>query len=182
MKPRWTFVAIAFVAVLVAFGAVRPPYAAASSTPADAEADAPVVRPLADWPALRDLNGARIDPRSWRGVPTVVVFWATWCEFCRRHNPRIDALHRSVDERRLRVIGIAVDGPADKVRRHVAQAGYHFPIMLDTAGLRARFSNRRIVPMTCVVNVDGRLLQCIPGEMSEADVLDLARLALPAGS
>lgn len=34
-------------------------------------------------------------------------------------------------------------------------------------------------PMTCVVNADGRLEQAIPGEMTEADVLELAVPAPP---
>ncbi|MGD9945356.1 MAG: TlpA disulfide reductase family protein [Burkholderiaceae bacterium] len=138
------------------------------------------MRPFDGMPPLRTLDGARLDPRSWRGVPTIVVFWATWCEFCRRHNPRIDALYRTADASRLRIIGVAIDGPLDKVRRHVAEAGYRFPVVVDDGRLRPRFSNRRVVPTTCIVETDGRLRQCIPGEMSDEDVRELGRLALPA--
>jgi hypothetical protein len=34
--------------------------------------------------------------------------------------------------------------------------------------------------MTCVLDRGGRLREVIPGEMAEADVLDLARWARPA--
>jgi hypothetical protein len=37
-------------------------------------------------------------------------------------------------------------------------------------------STRRLVPLTVTVDRSGRLRQVIPGEMFEADVLELARL------
>ena len=136
--------------------------------------------PRIDWPPLRTVTGQALPPTHWQGVPAVVVFWATWCGYCRRHNAHVDRLYRSVDASRLRVLGVALDAEADLVRRYLQQTGYSFPTVADGAALRGRFSARRMVPMTCTVAADGRLLQAIPGEMSEDDVLGLARLALPA--
>lgn len=121
---------------------------------------------------LADLPGAP-------GVPAVLVFWATYCGFCRRHNAHVDKLFRSVDPLRLRIVGIAVDGSADSVARYMSSQGFTFPVVLDRSGLRQRFTQRRVVPMTCLVDRDDRPGLCIPGEMSEDDVMQLARLALP---
>jgi len=133
-----------------------------------------------EWPLLRTVTGQLLTPAHWQGVPSVVVFWATWCGYCRRHNAHVDRLHRSVDASRLRVLGVALDPSAEVVRRHLQQTGYGFPTVADGARLRERFTSRRMVPMTCTLGADGRLLQAIPGEMGEDDVLALARLALPA--
>ena len=35
-------------------------------------------------------------------------------------------------------------------------------------------SPRRAIPMTCTIDRQGRLIQAIPGEMFEDDVMDLA--------
>ena len=131
------------------------------------------------WPALVTVAGQALAPSHWQGVPTVVVFWATWCAFCRRHNAHVDRLYRSVDPQRLRVLGVALDADAALVRRYLQQTGYGFPTVADGTSLRARFTARRVIPMTCTLAADGRLLQAIPGEMGEDDVLGLARLALP---
>ena len=56
--------------------------------------------------------------------------------------------------------------------------GYAFPVTLDAEPLRSRLTARRTVPMTFVIDARGRLMQSIPGEMAEADVLELAGLAL----
>ncbi len=154
--------------------------AAAAATWGPGAAVAAQAGDLIPWPALQTVDGrplAAIGP----GVPVIVVFWATWCGYCQRHNARIDALHRTVDAQRLRILGAAQDGDADAVQQYLRRHGYRFPNVLDRSGaLRARFTERRILPMTCTVGADGRLLQSIPGEMSEDDVIGLARLALPA--
>ena len=113
------------------------------------------------------------------GVPAVVVFWATYCAFCRRHNAHVDKLYRAVDPLRLRIVGVAVDASADNVARYMSRQGFTFPVVPDRNGLRQRFTQRRVVPMTCLVDREGHPGLCIPGEMSEDDVMQLARLSLP---
>ncbi len=130
-----------------------------------------------DWPPLLDIEGRAITVDSWRGVPAVIVFWATWCAFCKRHNAHVDTLFRSVDGSGLRVLGVVLDADATAARLYMKVQGYRFPVVVDDGRLRVRFTERRVIPMTCTVGGDGRLLQCIPGEMAQADVLGLARLA-----
>jgi len=139
--------------------------------PALASAQAPQA---VDWPVIQLLDGRSLSPASWREQPAVVVFWATWCAFCKRHNAHVEALHRA-SRGQLRVLGIALDRDADAVRQTMARQGWSFPVALDDGSLRARFTARRVIPMTCLIDRQGRLLQAIPGEMAADDVLGLAR-------
>jgi thiol-disulfide isomerase/thioredoxin len=148
---------------------------AAAPAAATAAALSPIV-----WPALLAPDGRPIDRAGWQGVPLVVVFWATWCAFCERHNARVDKLHRTLDPARLRVLGVALDRDGAAVQQYLRRHDYRFPVALEGGQLRTRFTPRRIIPMTCTVDAEGRLRQCIPGEMAEDDVMELARLALPA--
>ncbi|MES2714158.1 MAG: TlpA disulfide reductase family protein [Pseudomonadota bacterium] len=158
---------------LLLAGALAPVLPALGTPPAT---DQPVV----DWPAIALLDGRVWSPASWRQQPAVVVVWATYCGFCRRHNAHIDRLHR--DAPGLRVLGVALDGDAEAVRRYMAQQGHGFAVALDQGQLRQRLTSRRSIPMTCLLDRQGRLRQAIPGEMAEADVLGLARQLLPAGA
>ena len=130
-----------------------------------------------DWPPLVDIEGRAIAVESWRGIPAVIVFWTTSCAFCKRHNAHIDRLFRSADGSGLHVMGVVLDSDAAAARQYMKVQGYRFPVVVDDGRLRARFTERRVIPMTCTVAGDGRLLQCIPGEMAQDDVLGLARLA-----
>ena len=123
---------------------------------------------------------ALLDRRPWAPLPGhahVIVRWATWCGFCQRHNARVNALLRSLPVGApLQILGVAADGNADVVRRHVQAEGLAFPVTLDAAGFTA-LSLRRVFPLTITVDRQGRLREIIPGEMAEPDVLALAALA-----
>jgi thiol-disulfide isomerase/thioredoxin len=163
------------VAALTPWAAVRaaePQTAAPAAPGAAAAAAAPV-----EWPPVRLLDGTLWTPESWRGQAGVLVIWASWCPFCHRHNPGVEALHRAVAGRPLRVLGASLDRDPELVRRYVAERGYTFPMTMAGEALRTHFGLRRVTPTTVTFDRSGRLLQRIPGEMFAEDVLELARLA-----
>ena len=129
------------------------------------------------WPEVTLLDGSRFGPAQAEGRALVVVFWSTTCPFCRRHNQHVEKLHRAAAGRRLAVLGVARDRDIAAVRRYAAQQGYTFPITTEQAPLAAALSVRRVIPLTVTIDRGGRLLQVIPGEMFEDDVLELLQLA-----
>jgi thiol-disulfide isomerase/thioredoxin len=145
-------------------GGIVPPPAAAATT-------------RIAWPELRLLDGSTLAPSAWDGIAAVVVFWSTTCPFCKRHNVHVEKLFRSVADRPLRVLGVALDRDPAAVRRYVAGNGYGFAVTLDEGRLQQRFSSRRVIPMSCVVDRHGMLVKVLPGEMFEEDVMELPALA-----
>ncbi|MBL8361530.1 MAG: TlpA family protein disulfide reductase [Rubrivivax sp.] len=127
------------------------------------------------WPALRLIDGSTLAPEAWQGRAGIVVFWATWCGYCERHGARIEQLHRSLQGRGPRILGACIDGDDASVGRLARARGWSFPVAVDSVGLRARFTARRVVPMTCLVDASGTLKLSIPGEMAEDDVMGLPR-------
>ena len=142
----------------------------------------PEAAPVMAWPDIRLLDGSTLSSTSWQGQAAVVVFWATYCPYCKRHNAHVDRLHKTTHAQAVRVLGVALDSSAETVRRYMLGNGYQFPVTLDDGTLRKRFTTRRVIPMTCVLDRQGRLLQAIPGEMTEDDVLGLPRLLQRTGS
>ena len=136
----------------------------------------------AEWPAVRLLDGTILEPDSWREQASVVVFWATYCPYCKRHNAHVDKLARAMSGQRLRILGVAPDTDEQVVRRYMAANDYRFPVTMDGTSLRAQLGLRFVTPMTCVFDRAGRLAQAIPGEMFEADVLGFAKLASSAAA
>ena len=137
---------------------------------------------VADWPAVRLLDGTILEPDSWRAQASVVVFWATYCPYCKRHNAHVDRLARAMAGQRLRILGIALDTDEQVVRRYMAANDYRFPVTMDGTSLRAQLGLRSVTPMTCVFDRAGRLVQAIAGEMFEADVLGLVKFASPGAT
>lgn len=141
---------------------------AAHATPAAA---GEVVR----WPELALLDGSRWTPEPRRAK--VVVFWSVSCPFCRRHNAHIDKLHRAAGDGGPQVLTVSRDRDAAAVQRYLSANGYGFPVTLAHDALAGVLAARRIIPLTLLVDRQGRLGQAIPGEMFEEDVMELLKLA-----
>ena len=152
--------------------------AAAVGTALTGNAGAQTAGALVEWPPIQLLDGSTLAPASWQGVAAVVVFWATYCPFCKRHNAHVDKLHRASSGQPLRILTVAEDTSAQTVRQYMRANNYQFPVALSDSVLRSRMTTRRIIPMTCVVDREGQLRQAIPREMFEDDVLGLAQAAL----
>jgi thiol-disulfide isomerase/thioredoxin len=139
---------------------------------------APVARGEAvSWPGVTLVDGRRVDAADLQGVATVVVFFDTACAYCRRHNPRMDRLVRAHPGAPLRVILAAHDRTVGPVRDYLARLAPALDATLDAAPLHAVLSERRIVPLTSVIDRAGVLREVIPGEMAEDDVMGLIRWA-----
>lgn len=147
-------------------GAARGAAPAAPMAPGDTVA----------WPdGVTLLDGSPWAPKP--GHAQVIVRWATWCGYCRRHNVHVNALVQALGDAPLQVLGVATDRDPQAVRRHVAVHGYRFPVTLDDTAFSSMSAGRRVIPLTITVDRQGRLREIIPGEMAEADVLALAALA-----
>lgn len=146
---------------------------AATARAAPAQPGQPVA-----WPAATALlDGPPLAGADLQGRAAVVVFWSTTCPFCRRHNQHVEKLHRAAQGLPLTVLGVARERDAAVVRRYAQQQGYSFPITLEHAPWAAALSERKMIPLTAVVDRQGRLKQVLPGEMFEEDVMELLQLA-----
>ncbi|HEY1132866.1 MAG TPA: TlpA disulfide reductase family protein [Roseateles sp.] len=142
---------------------------------ADPDAAAPFARCPGGAPKA-DVQGRPIDADFWRRGPVLAVFWSVDCGFCQRHNASLDRLLRERPGRA--VLGVAVDGDPEAVRRAVERRGYGFPVIMDGTGdcaLRPQLTPRRLVPMTCWLGDAPTQPRCIPGEMSDDDLRGLLR-------
>lgn len=129
---------------------------------------------VVEWPRLQLLDGSVWESSSWRAKPALVVLWATYCPFCKRHNAHVDKLLAPARAQGLRILGVALDTDERLVRQYMAGNGYRFPVAMDGGQVRSRLTSRRVIPMTLTIDRQGRLQQAIPGEMFEEDLVDLA--------
>lgn len=98
-----------------------------------------------------------------RGRPLVVSFWATWCTPCVAELPTLDALAGALAEEAdeavaPRVLALSQDrGGAATVRAFFARVGIsHLDILVDPAGAAARALKAPGLPLTVVVDAQGR--------------------------
>ena len=130
--------------------------------------------PTIHWPALRLLDGTSLTPLALNTMPVMLVFWETWCPYCKRHNVHIERLYQATRGMQIRVLGATTETNADKLASYLRANQLHFPVAHIERGFRDQFSQRRVIPLTCLLAANGQLLQAIAGEMGYEDLYSLA--------
>lgn len=131
------------------------------------------------WPdQVEVLDGPPLPAERFKTLTTVLVFFSIDCPYCRRHNQRLSAL--ALQTPKLRVLGGALDTDLGALRQYRSTQGLKFDITPGAQALRERVTSRRVIPFTAVITPSGQFLELIPGEMSESDILGLARWAYGA--
>jgi|SRR6185295_10157448 len=114
--------------------------------------------------ALKDVNGRTVRLSDYQGKVVVINFWATWCPPCRAEMPDLVRLQREYAKRGLQIIGITYPPERrDRVVRFARSLKVNYPIILGTREIKARFSSEDTLPLTVVINRDGKVSDIISG-------------------
>jgi thiol-disulfide isomerase/thioredoxin len=127
--------------------------------------------PKVDVPSLE--GDGRVTLESFAGTPVVLNFWASWCEPCQRETPELIAFSKRHPG--IAVVGLAVnDIPAD-ARRFATKEGVPYALGVDRdADVAGEFGVSGL-PVTAVIDADGKLAATFIGEISEAQLESFAR-------
>jgi Flp pilus assembly protein TadD len=143
--------------------------------------------------SLPDLDGTPRDLRSWRGRPTLIAVWSTAAPVS------LDGLRTLAKNslltagRDVACLALNVDDPAslDAARAFARRQSFSFPVLFATpeiAGVynliyRYLFDRRRDlpVPLTLLLDADGRIVRVYQGAIDPDIVLQDAR-AIPANA
>ncbi len=60
-----------------------------------------------DW-TLKNLQGEQVSLSSYQGQPVILVFWATWCPYCKKLLPGIERLNQKYAKKGLKIIAVNI--------------------------------------------------------------------------
>lgn len=120
---------------------------------------------------LINLKGEEVSLSDYRGKIVLINFWATWCGFCDKEMPDIQALSDNNDD----LIVLAVDVMEEKglVEEYIENGGYDFEVVLDEDGKVAQEYLVSAFPTSYFVDKDGILLGGVPGMMTGPQMNDI---------
>jgi thiol-disulfide isomerase/thioredoxin len=101
-----------------------------------------------------------------KGRPTLVVFWASWCEPCQHEAPAVERFARSPSGRG-RVVGVDWSDEAASARSFIGKYHWSFSNLRDGEGAVGYTYGLRTLPTTFVVGADGRIEQTLIGPQTE---------------
>ena len=110
--------------------------------------------------ALEDLEGAAVDLLDFveAGKPTLIEFWATWCEQCEALQPQLDEIQaRHGDEINIVAVAVGVSQSVRRVKRHLEQHDPGYPYLWDARGAAVRAYNATTTSIVVMLDADGKV-------------------------
>jgi peroxiredoxin len=129
--------------------------AAVASAPASAAKRGTEVGNLAPEFQLARMDGSTLSLGDLRGQPSVLVFWAAWCPFCKEEAPHVNKLSAEYEARGVRVFGIDVHDSQARTEWGVRDFGIRYPVVRDADGNAARNYNVEGIPTVIFLDRKG---------------------------
>ena len=94
-------------------------------------------------------------PELLEGKPTVVVFWATWCSYCKAFMPYLEGIYETYGSDRINIVTINAkeDGSGDPAA-YIADLGFPTIAVRDGDAIAADY-DVEYVPGLMIVDGDG---------------------------
>ena len=112
---------------------------------------------------LHGLTGKSRKFSEFRGKPLIINVWASWCGPCREEMGSLDRLARKYGGKKFQVIGISTDDDGSAAAAYIRQSGVSFENFLDSKVLLENMLGANAIPLTLLVDADGRVLRKVRG-------------------
>lgn len=112
--------------------------------------------------SLRGLNGPSSRTEAFRGTPLIINVWASWCGPCRQEMASLERLAWQGTSR-FNIIGISTDDHAVNAQAFLARSRATLPHFLDEQLRLERLLGAERLPLTVLVDAQGRVLEKVYG-------------------
>jgi len=105
----------------------------------------------------KTLSGESFDNQSVKGKVVLLQFWTTWCPYCRREQPLVDAVQKDLASKGLIVLAVNVGESKKTVRKYLEESPRSCRVVLnDDTNLPAMFETKGF-PLYVVIDRDGKI-------------------------
>ncbi len=107
---------------------------------------------------LKTQTGEKISSAQFEGQAIILHFWATWCPYCKKLQPKLAELEEKYQQQGVKVVAISFnedDGalPQDEL----ASRGYHFPTAVNGDQVAIIYGVRG-TPTTFFINKNNQVI------------------------
>lgn len=107
---------------------------------------------------MQGLNGPSRRLSSFRGKPLIINVWASWCGPCRQEMGSLERLAWHDEGRHFQLIGISTDDYPDRAKAFLRQTNATFNHYIDKALELENMLGANRLPLTILVDAQGRVL------------------------
>ena len=116
-----------------------------------------------------DQHGQKVTAERLEGQWLLINYWAEWCAPCRKEIPELNSLADQLQNAGVRVLGVNFDGLQGAALAQASQQmGIGFTVLARDPAAQWQIPRSTVLPVTYIVDPDGRLVRQLPGEQSAA--------------
>lgn len=121
----------------------------------------------------KTIDGHDFDLQKNHGKVTLVNFWAYWCGHCKVEMLVLDEIYREYKSQGLEVIGINIDHKKNlrKTKKIASLVSYQNSLFSDA--IKISFKKPSAVPITYVIDKNGKIVKEIRGSAEKSDIVAL---------
>ena len=123
--------------------------------------------------AFTTLDGRMGTLEGLRGKVVLINFWATWCPYCRKEMPAMQRFYQDYQTRGFEVLAFSIDDDPAKVAHFMRAQGYTFAAAMADAEIQQALGPISQVPVSLIIDRDGRLRHKIKGQVYYGRIEDL---------
>jgi thiol-disulfide isomerase/thioredoxin len=147
-------------------------FSAAAKTPGEIEVGG-VLRDA----QLQGLAGPSRKLSEFRGKPLIINVWASWCAPCRKEMGSLERLFWRFGGKQFQLIGISTDDYDERAQEALRASKVSFPNFIDRDLLMENMLGADHIPLTLVVDAQGKVLGKFYGTREWDSPESLAALA-----
>ena len=118
-------------------------------------AAAPVVAPAF---SLQTEAGKTVTLADYKGKPLVIHFWATWCPYCKKLQPGLDALYTKYQSQGLEMLGVSIwEDDGAKPQAALDKRGWHFKTVINGDDITKKYGVKG-TPTTVFISREGKIV------------------------
>lgn len=112
---------------------------------------------------MQGLNTPARNLSEFRGRPLIINVWASWCGPCRAEMASLERLAWRDDSSAFTIIGISTDDYVENAQQALKQANATITHFIDQKLVLEHMLGASRLPLTVLVDADGRVLQKVYG-------------------
>lgn len=107
---------------------------------------------------LHTQNGENISLSDYQGTPVILHFWATWCPYCKKLQPKLVELEEKYQKSGIKLIAISFNEDDDaRPQDEINARGYHFITAVNGESVAMLYGVRG-TPTTFFINRQGKAI------------------------
>ena len=126
---------------------------------------------------LEDKEGNEVSLTDYKGKKTLVMFFGTWCGYCRMELPELQKYADTHDDLNILLVSHPDSGINDETKevidRFMEENDYTLDYVYDYGGAVSTYFTQGSFPSNFFFNSDGTLLGQLPGAMNSQQMSDI---------